>query len=196
MENRKILKDGKEYTRVSDVVGIFRGCYDPFLKDIVEHKAAIGTEVHHLCKQYVCGEECDKTTNARVQKYFECFQDYYKSNKLFDGLLFAEERFFDDDLMITGQADFVFKIRGREQYVLVDLKTSATIDRFHWWLQGILYAKMIHESGVDLVDSFTFIQLQDKPDKRPEIVTFPAWKQQLPKVIKVIKETLKFKGWL
>lgn len=194
MNNRKIIKDNKAYIRVSDIVGLFRGCFDPRIREVVEQKAIIGSEVHNLCSQYALGRPCEKTTNARVQKYFECFKEYYDDHKLFDGVLITEERFFDDELMITGQVDFVFKLKNRKSNILVDIKTTAKTDEFHWWLQGILYARMLSQAGIDLVDSFTFIQLSDNPKTPANVLTFPGWKAQVEAVTESVKELLQFPG--
>lgn len=194
MENRKIIKDNKEYIRVSDIVGLFRGCFDPRIKDVVEQKAIIGTEVHNMCSLYAQGLPYPKTTNLRVQKYFDCFKNYYDNNQIFDGVLLSEERFYDDELMVTGQIDFVFKVKNRSECVLADIKTTSTVDEFHWWLQGILYAKMLQQAGIKLVDSFTFIQLHDKSSASPTLITFPRWKSQIEEVTEIVKEILKYPG--
>lgn len=178
------------YMRVSEVVSMFKGCIDPSIEEIVRKKALIGTEVHDLCKRFVCDEEIPEPSSQRVKKYFQCFQEFYIGNKVFNGLYLAEERFYDDDLMITGQVDFLFKTRHGDKCILVDIKTSATPDEFHWWLQGILYANMIRKHGIELVDSFMFVQLKDKDGATPSIFTFPEWKNKANEVETLIKNLL------
>lgn len=189
-QNRKIIKDGKEYRRVSDIVSPFRGCIQGHLKAVMEQKALIGTEVHELCTHYACHGELGSATTDRVGNYVQCFKDFHDENPMFDGVLLSEERFFDDELMLTGQVDLVYRLVDSDVHMLVDLKTSAKAERYQWGVQGTLYAKMLQDAGIELADTFIFLQLHDTQGKPPTIHPFPKWKENLPELIEITKEII------
>lgn len=189
-QNRKIIKDGKAYRRVSDIVSPFRGCANDYLKALMEQKALIGTEVHELCTTYACRGTMGTATSDRVSNYTQCFKEFHDENLMFDGVLLSEERFFDDELMLTGQVDLVYRLRDSDAHMLVDLKTSAKAERYQWGVQGSLYAKMLQDAGIELSSTFIFLQLHDVPGKPPTIHAFPKWKENLPELIDITKEII------
>lgn len=102
----------------------------------------------------------------------KAYQGYIDSFKLWWGegreLLACEQRFYSDELMLTGQVDIIYK-KGDKTYI-ADLKTSyAPSDT--WEVQGCAYAYLANQNGYD-VDGIEFIHL-DKSGRPPTVYEFP-----------------------
>lgn len=189
MGNNFFEKDGRSYLRVSIVIQAYKGPIN-IDKAILENKAKIGTEVHELCQRYLYGEKGLEGSSQRVQNYFECFKKFCRNGLLSEPTL-CEHRMFDQELGITGQLDLVCPVVGKKEFILIDLKTTAAIDRSAWGLQGTLYCKMLMDENPDLplADTFSFIQLKERGNAKVE--TFPGWKQKLGVAKKLVRNFMK-----
>lgn len=177
--------NGNHYLRVSAIIAALKGPMN-INKAILEAKAKIGTEVHDLCQRHLYGEEGLTPTTQRAANYFECFKKFNK-NKILGYPLLCEYRMFDDELGITGQLDLICPVQGTDEYILVDLKTTAAVDKLPWGFQGVLYCKMLMQCRPDikLADTFSFIQLKEKGNAK--VVKFPNWKKNLPIATNMVK---------
>lgn len=181
--------EGRSYLRVSLVIQAYKGPIN-IEKSILEKKAKIGTEVHELCQRYLYGERGLEASNQRAQNYFDCFKKFCKNGLLSEPTL-CEHRMFDKELGITGQLDLVCPVVGKKEFILIDLKTTASIDRASWGLQGTLYSKMLMEERPDLqlANTFSFIQLKERGNAKVE--TFPGWKEKIGIAKKLVNNFMK-----
>lgn len=175
------------YLRVSTITSVLRGGFAGVSDEVLLNKAAIGTEVHTLCQQYLLGNEIPPFIHERSGAYFDCFKKFCKTGMLLKPII-CEERFFDDDLGISGQVDLVCPVKGSKEVLLVDLKTSASVEEDLWLVQGILYAKMVQEQYPDLplADTFIFLQLKEKGDAK--VVRFKEWRSLIPTFTSIVRD--------
>lgn len=179
--------NNRHYLRVSAITTVLRGGFGNVPKEILEAKATIGTEVHELCQQYLLGNEIPQIQNARSENYFNCFKKFCESGMLLKPTI-CEERFFDDELGITGQVDLVCPVKGSKELILVDLKTSASVEEELWLTQGVLYAKMVSEAypELPLANAFIFLQLKEKGNAK--VVRFKEWRELIPTFTSIVRD--------
>lgn len=189
MQDSFIFNTGKAYIRVSTIIAHLTGGYHGIPAKILKNKAEIGTIVHSLCQKYVMGEDDVTTENTRARNYFECFKKFYSAG-IFDSVIACEERFFDDDLGITGQIDLICSAPDKnDQPYIIDLKTSAQPNHLTWEIQGCLYAYMVSKTRPELniADQVIFVQLKESGSA--SCFHF-NWKKRLDEIIEIISEFL------
>lgn len=189
MQAQRLQKDGKPYLRVSSIISALRGGFGEISKEILQAKAKIGIEVHEICQKLLMGE-IQTSTNERVINYVNSFKQFNKTSLLQKPLI-CEERFFDDELGVTGQVDLVCPIKGSKKPLLIDLKTSAKAEPHLWFIQGALYANMITQTYPDLplADTIVFLQLKEKGPAKP--IRFEKWKDKLDIVKDIVVTVMK-----
>lgn len=111
-----------EYPRVTEVLRPFTS-YDSVPQDILKRAAARGTSVHAICAGLAKGAWIpDAMIPEDLVGYVTSFRLWADAQvKSFE---IIEKRYIDEQLLYTGQLDFVVKGTDGELY-LVDLKTSA-----------------------------------------------------------------------
>lgn len=163
------------YTRISDILATLKD-RTHINQMVLMDKAEIGTEVHSNIHMEEIG--CPTTFSIfpvrnpitgyilreeqRGKGYFESYLKWREDNKLPYKLM--EERFYDDELMITGQVDAIC------DNALIDFKCSYTPDLEIWPMQAHFYWYLLKQNGIQ-VDRFLFIQLK-KDGKNPAIHEF------------------------
>jgi hypothetical protein len=164
VDNKFIEHDGKTYARISQIASQDFD-FSTIPRDILERKMKIGTEVHDCIDK---GEAPDKDSAA-----WGYYCSYVRWREMIDlELKRQEERFFDDELLITGQIDGTFVIPSLSSLErLVDFKTSASPSP-SWVAQAFLYQLLLRNNGVKLSDTTIFLQLR-KDGRPPKIHTFP-----------------------
>lgn len=184
MNTQFLVNNGKHYLRVSSIISALRGGFGDVPKNVLEAKAKIGTEVHEICQKLLMGE-IQTSTNERVINYVNSFKHFNRIGLLQKPLI-CEERFFDDELGVTGQVDLVCPVKGSKQPLLIDLKTSAQTEDVLWLIQGTLYAKMITQTypEINLADTFLFLQLKEKGGAKA--IRFENWKTKLSYVEDIV----------
>jgi Holliday junction resolvase-like predicted endonuclease len=169
---------GFNHTRVTTVLQPFSGLnkIDP---GILKNAANRGTVVHQVCESIVKGFDKiildslveEYTTDEmhfvsekkKVENLVESFEKWYEKK---DFKLYSK-RFFCDDLMITGECDYVYEdYRG---LVLVDLKTTVSESKT-WLLQGSAYSYMSKKAGYP-IRAIEFVKLS-KSGEEPEIFRY------------------------
>lgn len=188
MQDCFIFNNGNPYIRVSTIIAHLAGGFDDIPAEILANKAKIGTEVHKMCQNYILGDQEVFSDNPRSQNYFNCFKNFCDEGILCKPLL-CEERFFDDELGITGQIDLICPIEGKKQPALIDLKTSAKKSPSFWTIQGCLYAHMIEKTRPDLDISDTVIFMQLKERGSPDFFKF-NWRNAIDDVINLVTKFL------
>ena len=173
------------YTRVSEILDRLRDRseIDP---RVLRVKGQIGTEVHGNIKSEksdgiptfedypVINPWSGEITRweKRGMGYFRSFSQWDKAYKPMYNLM--EQRFYDNDLMITGQIDALVDIpkpyyEGR--WTLIDFKCSAHIDKEIWNMQAHFYWYLLSQNRIEIEPEFTWIQLK-KDGKPPTTCTF------------------------
>ena len=140
----------ENYLRVTNILYPFSGL-DKIDADIVANAAVRGTKVHNICESIAKGYG-EFGVEDETWGYVNSFKKWFETNP---EILFIEKRFWDDELKITGQIDFICKIDGK--IVVVDLKTSSKESKT-WPVQGAAYAYLAKKSNHD-VSKIHFIHL-------------------------------------
>lgn len=149
-----------EYIRVSHVLSPFSGLdkIDPL---IVQKAAERGTRVHNHCFSLMKGMN-PFFTHEEDKGYYDSFLKWYDGS-----VMNIENRFYDNDLMLTGEIDLLMK--SGDHYIIYDLKTSSKPSKT-WPLQGAAYAYLAEKSGFS-ISKIEFIHLK-KDGKSPRTYVY------------------------
>ena len=152
-----IEHNGKSYARVSEILAQFCdfGNINP---DVLKKKADIGTITHEAIAEVIRKEF--PTVQGRPQRYLTSFLRW--NNHMKPTYLLNEERFFDDELMLTGAIDALATFPGEELPILLDWKTAASESPITWPMQAHLYYRLCNLSGYHIQPRFLFVRLSDK----------------------------------
>lgn len=145
---------GADYMRVTQFIGYFspyggnsdgliRWAYDQAptfdgYKDALTKTSEAGTEMHTAIEQYLRGE-CG-LDNPNLPEGWVNFINKYDIEPIM-----MEERFYDNELMVTGQPDFFGWVNG--VLSIIDWKSSKKPSLKHK-IQGSIYAKNCYCDGV------------------------------------------------
>ena len=130
-----------DYLRVTEVLSPFSGL-DQIDPGILENAAKRGTDIHLALDAFIEGLPM-KISDPSYQGYLESASNFMKDKKF----IIKPRRFFDDELMITGECDAIYK--EEDGLVLVDFKTSSKESKT-WMLQGSAYAHLARKSGYNI----------------------------------------------
>jgi hypothetical protein len=157
-------KSRENYLRVTHVLYPFSGlqAIDP---DVVAYAAQRGTKVHKICEGIVSGIG-EIGVEDETWGYVESFKKWWERGV---DVVKMEERFWDDELRLTGQVDFI--IRTEEGLAIVDIKTSSRPSKT-WPAQGSAYAYLAKKAGYDIKKIF-FLHL-NKHGKEPKLYEYPV----------------------
>ncbi len=170
-------KSRENYLRVTHVLYPFSGLQslDP---DVVANAARRGTKVHQICEGIMSGLG-EIGTDDETWGYVESFKKWWG-----EGLDLAamEERFWDDDLQLTGQVDMI--LRTPEGLAIVDIKTSSRPSKT-WEAQGSAYAYLAKKAGY-AISKIYFLHL-NKHGKEPKIYEYPVDDSFFLAILRVFK---------
>jgi len=158
------IKEG--YTRVSSILGQWNHLAH-IDKDVLANKCRIGTNVHAKIGAEIDGIFLD--LEADEEGYFESWNKWQKEERLDYSQMMTEERFYCDELKITGCVDAI-RIE-EERGTLLDYKTSATPNKRMWALQAAFYHYLVKKSGKKIEDEVWFIHLK-KDGKVAKVYNF------------------------
>lgn len=132
----------QEYIRVTDVLAAFSGV-DKIPKQILEVAADRGTRAHKAIDGMLknlgsWGIEED------IAPYIASYNEWAVKNP---EVIATEERFYDNELGITGQIDLICKIDG--QTWIIDFKTSSK-PYAYWELQLSAYKHLAGYAGMKI----------------------------------------------
>lgn len=164
-----LIHEGKEYARVSDIIRPFCN-FDHIDPAILANKARIGTEVHEAIATDIVGEFPILSEECRGY-YLSYCKWTHELNPVYER---SEQRYFCDELMITGQIDAL--IKGDcplKRPILVDFKTSAQESKQTWTMQAHLYGYLLFKNGVIPALRYLFVKL-NKMGKLPEVFEY-SW---------------------
>lgn len=155
-------KTRENYTRVTKILYPFSGL-EKVPAEVVKKAGIRGTKVHKICEAIVSGLG-ELGVDPETFGYVESFKKWWHTGQ---DVLMMEERFYDDDLEISGQVDLV--IKTPEGLALVDLKTSYAPSNT-WEVQGNAYAYLARNHKHDIRKIY-FLHL-NKTGKEPKIYEY------------------------
>ena len=155
------IKD--DYTRITSVLSPFSGLMH-IDKEVLERAAYRGTCVHESIDAIIEGFEPDPLENG-----WEAYVDSFKQWNVGKRYIARPERFYDDEYMITGECDAIYK-QDDGTLVLVDFKTSSCVGKT-WPLQGAAYSHMAVKATNLQIDKIEFVKLH-KDGKAPKVCTY------------------------
>lgn len=156
-------KTRENYIRVTNILYPFSGL-DKIDPSVLARAADRGTRVHKICEAIIQGLG-EIGVEEEIQGYVESFKQWWD---LGHDVIMMEQRFWDDDLEITGQVDLI--IRTSEGLSLVDLKTSSKPSKT-WAIQGNAYVHLARLAKHN-IQKIQFLHL-DKNGKSPKIYEYP-----------------------
>jgi hypothetical protein len=156
------VRDINNYDRVTSILYPFSGLsrIDPL---VLKNAANRGTIIHNMCDCIISDLPMDEIAPDH-QGYIDSFK-LWSEGKTF---LPKPERFFDDELMITGECDGLYEEDG--EITLFDLKTPLR-EGSTWGMQGSAYAYLAKLNGLK-IDKVEFIRLK-KDGGYPSIYGYP-----------------------
>lgn len=154
----------QNYLRVTNVLYPFSGLQN-IDADVLAHAAERGTRVHKICEAIVCGIG-EVGVDDETWGYVESFKRWWEKGI---NVVKMEQRFWDDELELTGQVDLITTDHGN--LAVVDLKTSSKPSKT-WQAQGSAYAYLAKRSGYN-IQRVHFLHL-NKHGKEPKIHEYPV----------------------
>jgi hypothetical protein len=157
------------YTRVSTIL-------DPLYpkagipEEVLQNKCRIGDEVHRAIFLHASGFPTLLSPDA--QPYFDSFLRWEESSQMKIVLKYSEQRYYDNQWMITGKIDALVNLPEEEQMVMCDWKTTSSYTdstKLSWRLQGNFYRYLLERNEIPNVHSkLLFVQLL-KDGKKPRV---------------------------
>lgn len=147
----------KGYVRVTDLLKPYQD-WGTIPKEVLEAKAQIGTNVHEAIENYSVGLPEPKLT-VREAKYYDSYLKWAEYEEPM--YLCNEERYYDEDLKVTGQVDCIVTFPGRHTGRILDFKTSAKESPLHWPLQACWYYMLCKKNKKDVSETTHMLQLKD-----------------------------------
>lgn len=160
-----LLYEGENYARVSDILRPFTD-FSSISPDVLEAKAALGTEVHGIVNDHIAGQ--NTLSFDRSHGYFSSWLKWAGATK--PTFLITEVRFYCKEKMLTGAIDALVTIPGIDLPILCDWKTSVT-ESPTWVLQAHLYRYLLMANMLDIAPYCFFIKLA-KDGKPPKVYTY------------------------
>ena len=149
------IKNG--YIRVTELLKAYQDWGD-IPKEVLEAKAQIGTNVHEAIENHSVGLSIPNLT-PREAKYFDSYLKWAEHEEPM--YLCNEERYYDEDLKVTGQIDCIVAFPGRHIGRILDFKTSAKESPLHWPVQATWYYMLCKKNKKDVSDTTHMLQLKD-----------------------------------
>jgi hypothetical protein len=158
-----IEKQREDYLRVTSVLYPFSGL-EKIDADVLAYAAERGTKVHNICEGIVAGLG-EIGVEDETWGYVESFKNWWEAGQT---IVEMEKRFWEDDLLITGQLDFI--VADKDGLAIVDIKTSSRPSKT-WPAQGAAYAMLAKKAGYD-IKKVIFLHL-NKNGKAPKLYEYP-----------------------
>lgn len=134
-----------EIPRVTEILNPFNS-YSAVPSDVLARAAARGTTVHSLCAGIAGGAWIPhETIDEGLRGYVKSFMLWQKERV--HKFLVIEKRYNNQDLMYSGQVDYVIESKTGEIW-LVDLKTSSAPQKTHP-VQIAAYQDLLNKAGMN-----------------------------------------------
>ncbi len=147
----------KDYIRVTQILKPWMD-FGTIPQGVLDNKAEIGTNVHEAINMHVLGLPLPIMTE-REHKYFDSYLKWEEGHE--PTFLCTEQRYYDDDLMLTGQVDAIVSFPGRSQGRILDFKTSSKESPLHWPIQAGWYRLLAMKNSLEVSDTTHMLQLRD-----------------------------------
>jgi hypothetical protein len=168
----------EKYDRVTEVLSPFSGLKS-LDAEILKNAGCRGKVVHILCncllknlgifdleelvRSYTRNDEHFEKEKSLIENFLKSFEIWFEDKNDF----ITPSRFYDNDLMITGECDFIYL--SEEGLKLVDLKTPIK-ESPTWSLQGSAYSYMAKQAKFN-IQGIEFVQLS-RTGKKPKIYQY------------------------
>ncbi|HEY5236578.1 MAG TPA: PD-(D/E)XK nuclease family protein [Rhabdochlamydiaceae bacterium] len=153
-ESDFIWHEGRRYARATATIKDYAS-FGGASEARIAAKGAIGTLVHNEIDGDL-RKEMRLCLPPEHVGYFHSYRTWRDAVRL--SVIKTEERYFDDELMFSGQIDLLATFPYDDTPVLIDWKTSSSESKT-WVLQAHLYAYLIRRSGMKIADRYLFIKL-------------------------------------
>jgi hypothetical protein len=167
-----------DYVRVTEVLSMFND-FSMVNPEVLEKAKERGTEVHKQCDDVMLTYNWKQ--DSLYAGYIESFAKWAKG-KTFPYADKKIPRFYDDELLITGEIDGIYETS--QGLVLIDIKTSASPSKT-WALQTSAYAYMCKKHGYD-IQRIEVLKL-DKEGKMPKVYIYQENMDLFRKVLDVYR---------
>ncbi len=135
--------NGEKIPSVSTIMKpLSQALYRDVDEAVLNAAAAKGTAVHNAIESYILFGISD--IPDQYAGYFEAFKDWWKENK--PEVISTETQVYHKVLRYAGTADLLAVIGGER--VLIDYKTSATVNKMLTGVQTEAYAKAFESHGI------------------------------------------------
>lgn len=171
-QKEDLTTDRMNYPRMSEVIHAYtRGAYESVPMEVLVHAQERGTKVHGYAAASLKGlflPEIDDECGAYLESFLEWKEAARPKPKI------IEERFYDDDLKFSGQADLICTVGNGKDLVLVDLKTSANPSKA-WPIQLAAYKHLAEVNGLNIQRALVVQpKVTKKKDAHGKIVFVPG----------------------
>ncbi len=159
-KERRYMSEGQDikpgYTRVSD----FCARYEDFSSvdpDFLQSRADVGTHVHSAIRCYMSDVSFKLTEEEQL--YFDSWLSWYKEQGS-PAVIHEEERMYCDKWMLTGAIDGILIIPDTDIKMIVDWKTSSSVNNDMWPLKGAFYHYLVKKNNLcDISDMVYYLKL-------------------------------------
>lgn len=134
------------YTRVTEFLTPYKD-FSAVPQDVLAKACARGDLAHTFCDLYALNLLIEKPP-LEIKPYFDSFKFWY--DNFVDETIMTETRVSHPEYLITGQFDWIGKLKGSDEIVLADWKTPKTTC-VSWALQMAAYRFLLRETmGIDV----------------------------------------------
>lgn len=145
---------------------------DALPKIMLKRASERGTAVHEQISNFIITEEYDlDSMEMECVPYFCAFMNWWKTYN--PTPLFSELIVGGEELGYAGTCDFVCEIDGKT--VLIDFKTSSTLDKKSLSVQLYGYKKALEYNGIKIDGTFGLHLKNDGKFSFPEIECDEEW---------------------
>lgn len=132
------------YPRVTDIIG--KQNSDEMRNiplDVLANACIRGERIHQYCTAWM-NNLWVLDTEPEYSPYFEAFKLW--ANENVDKCFHSCKRLYDDELQFTGEFDMIVKMKDKDEFCLIDIKTSCSKSKT-WPLQLAAYAHLCQING-------------------------------------------------
>ena len=151
----------KGYLRVTTMLSPFSGMHT-IPQHILDNACERGTYVHKKIEAYELGFSSEES-NPDWEGYFQSYLKWATGKKF----LPVPDRFYDDELMLTGEIDAMYQ--DGDSIVIADFKTPAKESKT-WAIQATAYSYLAKKNGLN-VTAVEFVKLE-KDGTFPMVYTY------------------------
>jgi len=131
------------YVRVTDIISRQSTELRNVPLEILANACLRGDKVHAYCTAWA-RDLWVSDVEEEYKPYFDAFVQWASANV--EEVLHTSNRLYDDTLRFTGEFDMIVRLKGSNQVVLLDIKTSSTRSKT-WGVQLAAYAHLCKLNG-------------------------------------------------